>query len=877
MQVLWSEHTGLPTLISGPGFAAGRFDVSAEPFALVAELLGPANFLRLEEPSTELELVRDRRGAGTRTLVFQQVVKGVTVLGSRLVFTFDEQGRFIHFGGHYFPRDHIDAATRMVNCDDLMGTLDDQNAVITECKPVLAWSPKLSGVEAGWLVPVLQVESLSETMQPGTALYSEVTGAFIRLEDFDDPATRRVKRPVTPPDINYRDYMVNEDCTWDDIGQGPCNNSTYNRITEDLWYYMFIMGLWHQRYSYAGGCTPGSCPDYIAEVYHGARSVFWSFGPTYGVNQWYAGLDIHTRITAMTHEFSHGVLNSEVAGIELSINEGLADTYASLMGILYTGTSNHWCYHNYPGYWRQEECNPDHIEQSRCSMLSGDTAYAYPFENWLLSGSIPGPPLPFRAVSKGPYVEDALAGILYNVTNPAHAAYEAGGVYEKVFELFQVDRWINPSQGTTVSESCDYLGGVDNYGDGVPESADRPSGMAVDFYNGIPLSGAVSLYKTASLWYRFVTEHLSALGAEPHKTFGPNFLSAAWNAYLDGDITSTEYNKAFKSMYAVGHRQAPLVVTGHLGTSRRQAAVYRNGVVYLFYARASDNRIVYQKRDGTWTAPVVLTAADAVATTGLDAYTLPSGETRVLYRLHIEDQPGQVRYVRINADGTVPNQVFSYSCGLTSAFAPAGLYDGTNELVFTTNTSGNVLTTRIATCQTTTSTLLNVRGVSATRFQGSVYLVGKNTLGGSDIVNRQVVVRLNPSTFTFAHLSADPTGGDNDQGYVMCRKYQGGANWCYDHLQTGGQTPNLVGVSMPSGREAFARIYVGFVNHASDFKITRFNVEQVGSTFRPMQRTRILPVASGSLSTLDEVEFLQANGYLYVFEHNLMHIIRLYI
>ncbi|MDX9999995.1 MAG: hypothetical protein RBU30_01735 [Polyangia bacterium] len=93
-------------------------------------------------------------------------------------------------------------------------------------------------------------------------------------------------------------------------------------------------------------------------------------------------------------------------------------------------------------------------------------------------------------------------------------------------------------------------------------------------------------------------------------------------------------------------------------------------------------------------------------------------------------------------------------------------------------------------------------------------------------------------------------------------------------MQTGNETPNIYGVTLLGDRQPFERMYVGFTNSTSDFKLHRLSIN--ASNGRPWNRTRILPVDSGDASHKNEVEFVQAGNHLYIFEGSKMHTIYLY-
>lgn len=127
------------------------------------------------------------------------------------------------------------------------------------------------------------------------------------------------------------------------------------------------------------------------------------------------------------------------------------------------------------------------------------------------------------------------------------------------------------------------------------------------------------------------------------------------------------------------------------------------------------------------------------------------------------------------------------------------------------------------------------------------------------------------------HSSEIPVNADGspDYGRITCENYTtGGAGWCYDYVQSSYETPNIVGVNMPYGREESERIYAGFVTDANEFKLTRFDIDP--TSLNMTHRTRMLPVSSSDWGNNNEVEFLQRNQYLYVFEGDRMHVIRLY-
>ena len=841
MQVRLSPQSSLPTFVGGPGFAVGDFDLTDDPLGIVAQVFSRWNFLEMADPDAELALFRDHANPVTRALVFRQVFLGVPILESRLTFVFDGEGRLVYYGGEYFPPALAEVNPSSTGCGSLLGHHDDLGYEIVGCRDFYSQSERNTGVADGAMYPVFEVQGLSLDGHPVTSYFSEATGNFERPWDFE-VAHRWVYRPYPPHSDTFKSYMVDEDCKWDDHGYGPCIDADYNRITDNLWYYWLHMAYWHQRYAWNGECTPSSCDPYWAMVDDDIASPAWSGGR--------AWLDRYSRISTLGHEFSHGVLNSEAGDTYGGIGDALADTYGNVLAQAYAGWTGHWCYHNYPDWDMERECVMHHITKARCTMLSGDTVGARPFKNHLLDK-----------------VESPMPGISWNIMDPALADHESGGAYSKAFELFNLDRWIDPNAGTPTSlDDCE--------GTELPYYV-KP-GAPVTYFNGFALSGAVSLYKTAQLWYRFVTTYASGLGQHPWATFGANFSAAAWGLYYDGVLTASERNKALYASRAAGHTTGSSTIPGHYGTRYRQAAFRKNNETYLFYARPSNNRIVYQRQlsNGTWTTPVEFANTNASTTMGLDAYDLANGDTRIIFR-HAGST--NVYYVMVYADGTVPTTVWSFSylgCPQTSTYAPAGIVDAGIEYVVTTSSIGHVSVTRIGTCQTNASTgIPTVKGVSLAKWNGNIFLVGTVQPGQGTWSNHQFVARYDSSLNQFVHLPSYPLPTPPDEkGYVTCASYNLGN--CFAYTNSSGTTPNLFGVTMPSGRESFARLYLAWASLPADFRMTRLWVDQ--ATRNPSKRTRILPFDSGDVSNRSEPELLQVGSLLYVFEHNKQHFIWLY-
>jgi hypothetical protein len=816
MQVQVSSRWGLPSFIGGPGFGVGSYDLSASPIEILSALFGEFNFLGLTDPETELEVWRDIHGPALRTLIFRQQVDGLPIWENRLIFVFERgTGRMIHFSGHYVPPNRLLFGHTM-DCSALLGTWDDHDYTIESCEPIYSVSEARSGVPGDDIQPVFRVTAWAPSGMERVTFLSETTGEHYQI------INRWADRILYRGYPSWDEYYWNESCVW----PGGCpTNVDLSRLRDDLWYYTAYMAIYNSRNSWD---ADSSTTPYRLRVRDPGPSVPISWDGTY------VNLDTVSRLSTLAHEWSHAVMGEEAPGTNGTVGEGLADTFANII----LATSNHWCYHNYPGWSSEPECIQTHVEDSRCTMLGGDTVGDLPWRSYSID-----------------IVESLMAGLVFNFTNPATHLYEASGIFTKVFELFQVDRWLDPNQGTQQSDPCGRAYRV---------------GSPVTYYNGVALSGAVTFGKVNKLWYRFVTQHLAALGSKPWSSFGVHFQQAAWNAYLDSDLTYTEYGKAISAMYAVGHRQAPITISGHYGSQLRQAAVYKGGQIYLFYARTSDGKIFYQKgTGGSWNSPVGF-ASSAITDKGLDAYELTSGEVRVIFKYK---NSNSVYYVRINPDGTVPTAVYAGPCGLTTSHAPAGIHDGTRELIATTNGS-QARITRTDTCVTQTVTSVPpVNGVALAKHHGVVYWIGQNLNIWSGSFAYNIVARGVSTTPDIV-----PIGGP-DGGYITCAHNYVNPDWpyntCVSAYSAAGTTPNLYAVVMPSGRTEFERLYYTAARSSSEFALHRFDVNTSGG-YTPTKRTRILPVESVNQGATHEPELVQAGGMLYLFEDTKTHILRVY-
>lgn len=227
-------------------------------------------------------------------------------------------------------------------------------------------------------------------------------------------------------------------------------------------------------------------------------------------------------------------------------------------------------------------------------------------------------------------------------------------------------------------------------------------------------------------------------------------------------------------------------------------------------------------------------------------------------------------FVRVSSSGTVQG-VYSFGCsGLTTVYAPAGIHDGVNERIITSH--GSYLRTwdlDLCTYQDS-QTGRNMRGVSATEYQGDVYAIYTWKDPGYAWTDHQWIMRL-------VGLQLVDVGQWPDyNGSVRCDNYEGGAGGCFDASQSGNETPNLYGVELSGDRAPFSRMYVGFTSSTGEFKLHRLSFRFEGDETIPTHRTRIIPVESGDGSSRNEVEFLRDNMLLYVFEGPRLHQIRLY-
>jgi hypothetical protein len=836
MGLILSPHSGLPTFLGGPGFAVGQFDLSADPLDIVEAVLARWNFLEMAQPREELELVRDRQNPVTRVLTFRQRLWGVPLHESRLVFEFDGAGRLTHFGGEYYPPALEASPSVAPSCETMRGAADELGNEVFGCSAVYSRANRFTGRPDGVLTPVLVLSSLTDEGDEETSYWNEVTAEFQRPADHNTIYDRKIYKnftaPPPPEDLvadNYTDdmfsgYMLNETCVWE---WSACGWDEVNRITNDAYFYAAYLHGWLDRHSVDGN-------DYRVKVFPVRRGGSWvgSESRVY--------VDVWAQISTLGHEFSHGVINHAVPVTYNGMGDQLGDAFGNMIAMQKTGSTGHWCYHNYPGDPDQEECTWDHVyTTNRCTMLSGDTVGYFP--DW------------------GPYqgsVASLSPGIAFNVLDPAPYGYESPAPVSKAFELFNLDKWIDPNAGVPVKEYCN--GG---------QEYDAMSGAPVNYFNGFALWGAMSLEKTAKWWHRFVTTYLSGVGERHWSTAGPNLIAAAWSLFNDGTFTVTERDKATRSVQAAGLRSGSSVIPGHLGSRLRQAAFFKGTTLFLFYSRPTDNRIVYQKLPyrGTWSAPVAF--ASASTGMGLEAYLHTNGETRIVFH---PLGTSTLAYLVVSPYGVVSPSVHYYGCGLFTYYAPSAIHDGTRELIFTTANDGTVRTTRLDTCATIVSSgIPRVRGVSVARYNSQTYLIGTVKSGQAPWDNHQVIARLNPGTFQFVHLSSSP--GAPDLGYITCRSYVPN-DGCFDFLNPAGTTPNLFGVSMPVGREGYARIYAGWASVPQDFRITRLGIEVFnGPNYRPTRRTRILPTDSSDPVNTSEVEFLQDGASLLVFEHNQMH------
>jgi hypothetical protein len=381
MQVIISPTWGVPTFIGGAGFGVGRFDLTRSPEEIIDDLLSQWDFLGVIDPASELELVRDRGGTTTRALTFRQRIADIPVHESRMTFTFDSEGRFIFFGGHFIPIAELLAPPHAKDCDLIVGTLDDQGVVITGCSARYSQMPRFTGGLEGELIPVFLLTIETGDGQSGSEILSEATGRFHRQVSNYTYAKRQVYHQETG-ETNYSLYYENEACN-----SPYCNDPDIIRIKTDLGMYASHMHSAHGRHSWEGhtDCTyPIQCPSYSTYVDDDlctgdpACEVKWI--PSLGRVQ----LDWESRKSTLVHEWSHAVIEEEAPGVDDTIDEGLADTY----GVLFQGDTAHWCYHNYenatdPPYWREQECPYDHVEHGRCSMLAGDTVHDVPKISWV--------------------------------------------------------------------------------------------------------------------------------------------------------------------------------------------------------------------------------------------------------------------------------------------------------------------------------------------------------------------------------------------------------------------------------------------------------------------------------------------------------------
>ncbi len=487
--VSWDEALALPVILGGPGFAVPGFDTDLDAEDLLAQLLARYPFLDGVDPDRDLEILEDRWDPPTRTIVARQVIDGVPVYQSRLHFVFTVHGEFLAFSGRFVSDPDLRSVERIESCDDFVGTLDDWDETIVDCEPfwylpdreIPAPDWATAGLDDGQvLLPVLRVTSLSEDGEAHTSWFSETDGAFHRPRWYDSPGHRKVQKYYRFLSFGFwRDVFEDDECLWSTY----CSDPDFQRLRDALDTHANNMAWWHHRLSWNG-----SGDDWRARI-HATSTGHWSN------SDHSAHLDETTRQMVLTHEFTHGLLNDEAPGLHPGLAEGLCDAY----GIIIMQETDHWCYHNYPG-WSEEVCSGNvpfdpndttslatHIRHARCTMLARDTPGERP--HWDRGDDDSAPPPPY---------EPRIPGILFNVHTAPHMA---GQVFTKVFELFQRDQWVDPVLG--------------------PQT----------HFNGITLSGSYSFYQVARVFYRLVTNYLSGVDPTlPWTNFDRAFILALQDA-----------------------------------------------------------------------------------------------------------------------------------------------------------------------------------------------------------------------------------------------------------------------------------------------------------------------------------------------------------
>jgi hypothetical protein len=154
-------------------------------------------------------------------------------------------------------------------------------------------------------------------------------GGLIRLSappppDWNDPELY--------DDSMFAGYMLNETCVWE---YGDCDWPAANRITSDVFFYADHLHSWLDRHSVNGN-------EYRVKVFPVRRGASWvgSESRVY--------VDIWAQISTLGHEFSHGVINYEVPVTYNGMGDQLGDAFGNVISMHKTGSTGHWCYHNYP-------------------------------------------------------------------------------------------------------------------------------------------------------------------------------------------------------------------------------------------------------------------------------------------------------------------------------------------------------------------------------------------------------------------------------------------------------------------------------------------------------------------------------------------------
>jgi len=827
LQYVWNERIGAPTLVGGRHLGVGAFDITQPPTNTVVDLLSRHNFAGLDNPASQLVLVRERRGINLASYTFKQYVNGIGVYGSRLTFVFTSQGRFLSFAGRYVPSDRQSTQQHISSCSTLLNSLDDQGDLIVSCEPIYYLSDNRISGYGTLLIPAFKIRSERVGGGSSTAFLVDADLSYHRFASHDI-ADRRIQVKYLNA---WTDYWVNESCVY----PGGCDSQHLDRMKDEVHYYADYMYSHHNRKAWNGTNYPSWYDSYYVRIVE--EGAYW------------AGEKVHVgenaRISVITHEFSHGVLNSETEGQDGAVAEGLSDVFGMLVSMSYTGEPEHWLYHNYPGDPNQP-CTPSvHLDPdpeigARCHQWARDTV-----------GDAPGYDV---SNDLGTY-EPKQPGILYNIYDPQPEKQNShlnASIYAKVFHLMETEFLIDPQFG----EIKDY------YNAHIIDPNDR-----------------LTKTQTSALLYRLVTDHLSGVSFEAHNDFGPALLQAAWNSFVEGEISEWQHVRVLSAVYGVGHRQAPEEIEGHPGTELRQAAFKdAENDIWLFYV-LEDGRIQYQRRvygEG-WTSPAIVDYEDARAGSGLEAYTLPDNRVRIIYKSF--DGPA-VYFMDVDENGNIsPPELFEVLVGhpVLSEVAPSGVYNGDTEYVVVYTTEGGLimwdvddLTGHVNSWKTVWS------GMSLTTYydyesdRNRVYLIYNGDYSGSGNDGKNIVLAWDETQAEWESTSS----GDLDGSFLSCKACYAGEVGCPSVVQLDESTPNIIGVQFEATeRREFDRIYVGFTANTEDFFLSRFGTN-AGLTSRT-KKTRMLPVKSVDPEKTYEIEFLNTSHSLFVFESNRAHIIDL--